>query len=150
MGSFSIGFADVGADIYVALGLVLFFATGAAPLALAVAALGYMFTALAMPSSRPPYPRPAALRSSPARRSTISGDSSPAGGCCWTIRSTSRSSAGSRWATWAAFCQNLAPDRRAVGRRAGRLNSLNTVAMGTPELNYSYQAIATIFLCRYA
>ena len=46
LGSFSIGFADVGADIYVALGLVLFFAMGAAPLALAVAALGYMFTAL--------------------------------------------------------------------------------------------------------
>jgi APA family basic amino acid/polyamine antiporter len=45
-GSFSIGFADVGADIYVALGLVLFFAAGAAPLALAVAALGYIFTAL--------------------------------------------------------------------------------------------------------
>ena len=45
-GSFSIGFADVGADIYVALGLVLFFAMGAAPLALAVAALGYIFTAL--------------------------------------------------------------------------------------------------------
>ncbi len=39
-GSFSIGFADVGADIYVALGLVLFFAAGAAPLALAVAATG--------------------------------------------------------------------------------------------------------------
>ncbi|HEY3273686.1 MAG TPA: amino acid permease, partial [Methanocella sp.] len=46
LASFSIGFADVGADIYVALGLVLFFAMGAAPLALAVAALGYMFTAL--------------------------------------------------------------------------------------------------------
>ncbi len=46
LGSFSIGFADVGADIYVALGLVLFFAAGVAPLALAVAALGYMFTAL--------------------------------------------------------------------------------------------------------
>ncbi len=45
-GSFSIGFADVGADIYVALGLVLFFAAGVAPLALAVAALGYLFTAL--------------------------------------------------------------------------------------------------------
>ncbi|MDI6895885.1 amino acid permease [Methanocella conradii] len=45
-GSFSIGFADVGADIYVALGLVLFFAGGAAPLALAIAALGYIFTAL--------------------------------------------------------------------------------------------------------
>ncbi|WP_128860026.1 amino acid permease [Methanocella paludicola] len=45
-GSFSIGFADVGADIYVALGLVLFFAAGAAPLALAVAATGYIFTAL--------------------------------------------------------------------------------------------------------
>ncbi len=45
-GSFSIGFADVGADIYVALGLVLFFAMGVAPLALAVAALGYIFTAL--------------------------------------------------------------------------------------------------------
>ena len=46
LGSFSIGFADVGADIYVALGLVLFFAMGVAPLALGIAALGYMFTAL--------------------------------------------------------------------------------------------------------
>ena len=36
----------MGADIYVALGLVLFFAMGVAPLALAVAALGYIFTAL--------------------------------------------------------------------------------------------------------
>lgn len=45
-GSFSIGFADVGADIYVALGLVLFYALGVAPISIGVAAIGYMFTAL--------------------------------------------------------------------------------------------------------
>ncbi len=45
-GSFFVGYAGVGADIYVALGLVIFFALGAAPLALAIAGVGFVFTAL--------------------------------------------------------------------------------------------------------
>ena len=44
-------------DIYVALGLVLFFAMGAAPLALAIAALGYMFTALSYAELASAIPR---------------------------------------------------------------------------------------------
>jgi APA family basic amino acid/polyamine antiporter len=41
------GFADVGADIYVALGLVIVAAQGGAPLAFAVAGLVYMMIGLA-------------------------------------------------------------------------------------------------------
>lgn len=55
-GSFSIGYADVGADIYIALGLVLFFGLGAAPLALACAAVGYAFTALSYAELAPAIP----------------------------------------------------------------------------------------------
>ncbi len=54
--SFSIGYADVGADIYIALGLVLFFAAGAAPLALAIAAIGYTCTALSYAELAPAIP----------------------------------------------------------------------------------------------
>ncbi|MGZ4906899.1 MAG: APC family permease, partial [Halobacteriota archaeon] len=54
--SFSIGYADVGADIYIALGLVLFFGLGAAPLALAAAAVGYAFTALSYAELAPAIP----------------------------------------------------------------------------------------------
>ncbi|MGZ4864815.1 MAG: APC family permease [Halobacteriota archaeon] len=55
-GSFSIGYADVGADIYIALGLVLFFGLGAAPIALACAAVGYAFTALSYAELAPAIP----------------------------------------------------------------------------------------------
>ncbi len=54
--SFSIGYADVGADIYIALGLVLFFGLGAAPLALAAAAVGYACTALSYAELAPAIP----------------------------------------------------------------------------------------------
>lgn len=55
-GSFSIGYADVGADIYIALGLVLFFGLGTAPLALAVAAIGYACTAFSYAELAPAIP----------------------------------------------------------------------------------------------
>lgn len=45
-GAFSIGYADVGADIYITLGLVVLYAAGAAPLALALAAVVYVLTGL--------------------------------------------------------------------------------------------------------
>lgn len=45
-GAFSIGYADVGADIYITLGLVVLYAAGAAPLALALAAIVYILTGL--------------------------------------------------------------------------------------------------------
>ena len=45
-GAFSIGYADVGADIYITLGLVLLYAGGAAPLALLLAAVVYVLTGL--------------------------------------------------------------------------------------------------------
>jgi len=45
-GAFSIGYADVGADIYITLGLVLLYAGGAAPLALLLAAIVYVLTGL--------------------------------------------------------------------------------------------------------
>lgn len=47
LGSFSIGFADVGADIFLALGLIAAYAGGAMPLAILVAAFVYACTGLA-------------------------------------------------------------------------------------------------------
>ncbi|MEW6329087.1 MAG: universal stress protein [Candidatus Micrarchaeota archaeon] len=47
LGSFSIGFADVGADIFLALGLIAAYAGGAMPLAILIAALVYACTGLA-------------------------------------------------------------------------------------------------------
>lgn len=47
LGSFSMGFADVGADIFLALGLIAAFAGGALPLAILIAAGVYVLTGLA-------------------------------------------------------------------------------------------------------
>ncbi|MBI5159563.1 APC family permease [Candidatus Micrarchaeota archaeon] len=47
LGSFSIGFADVGADIFLALGLIAAYAGGAMPLAILVASFVYACTGLA-------------------------------------------------------------------------------------------------------
>ncbi|MGV8176918.1 MAG: APC family permease [Candidatus Bilamarchaeaceae archaeon] len=47
LGSFSMGFADVGADIFLALGLIAAYAGGAMPLAILVAASIYILTGLA-------------------------------------------------------------------------------------------------------
>ncbi|HSB47555.1 MAG TPA: APC family permease [Candidatus Bilamarchaeum sp.] len=47
LGSFSLGFADVGADIFLALGLIATYALGAMPLAIIAAAAVYLLTGLA-------------------------------------------------------------------------------------------------------
>lgn len=55
-GSFSMGFADVGADVYIALGLVALYASSAAPLALALAAITYIATGLCYAELATEYP----------------------------------------------------------------------------------------------
>jgi APA family basic amino acid/polyamine antiporter len=55
-GSFSMGYADVGADIYVALGLVALYAAGAAPVAFAIASITYICTAMAYAELSSTYP----------------------------------------------------------------------------------------------
>lgn len=51
-GSYTWGYADVGADIYVALGLVIGAAQGGAPLAFALAGLVYIYEPLPPVASR--------------------------------------------------------------------------------------------------
>ncbi|MEM2142034.1 MAG: APC family permease [Candidatus Thorarchaeota archaeon] len=55
-GSFAMGYADVGADIYVALGLVAAYAAGWAPFAFMVAAITYVATGLAYAELASAYP----------------------------------------------------------------------------------------------
>jgi APA family basic amino acid/polyamine antiporter len=55
-GSYTWGYADVGADIYVALGLVIAAAQGAAPLAFALAGLIYIMIGLAFTELASSYP----------------------------------------------------------------------------------------------
>ncbi|GBC98868.1 putative amino acid permease YhdG [bacterium HR17] len=55
-GSFCWGYADVGADVYVALGLVMAAAQGATPLAFAVAGIVYIFVGLAYTEMAAAYP----------------------------------------------------------------------------------------------
>jgi APA family basic amino acid/polyamine antiporter len=55
-GSFAMGYADVGADIYVAIGLVALFAGGASPLAFLVASITYVTTGLAYSELATTYP----------------------------------------------------------------------------------------------
>lgn len=55
-GSFCMGYADVGADIFIALGLVAFYAAGAAPLAFLIASLTYICTGLAYAELASIYP----------------------------------------------------------------------------------------------
>ncbi|MBS7629236.1 amino acid permease, partial [Candidatus Bathyarchaeota archaeon] len=50
------GYADVGADIYVALGLVAFYAAGASPVAFAIASVTYICTGLAYAELASVYP----------------------------------------------------------------------------------------------
>lgn len=50
------GYADVGADIYVALGLVAFYAAGASPIAFAIASVTYICTGLAYAELASVYP----------------------------------------------------------------------------------------------
>jgi APA family basic amino acid/polyamine antiporter len=55
-GSFCWGYADVGADVYVALGLVIAAAQGATPLAFAIAGTVYVFVGLAYTEMAATYP----------------------------------------------------------------------------------------------
>ena len=55
-GSFCMGYADVGADIFIALGLVAFYAAGASPIAFAIAAVTYICTGLAYAELASIYP----------------------------------------------------------------------------------------------
>ena len=55
-GSFAMGYADVGADIYVAIGLVAVFAAGASPLAFLIASITYITTGLAYSELATIYP----------------------------------------------------------------------------------------------
>ncbi len=55
-GSFSMGYADVGADVYIALGLIAIYAAGAAPIALLLAAITYVATGLCYAELASTYP----------------------------------------------------------------------------------------------
>ncbi len=55
-GSFSMGYADVGADVYIALGLVTLYAGGRAPIAFLIAAVTYVATGLAYAELATAYP----------------------------------------------------------------------------------------------
>ena len=55
-GSFAMGYADVGADIYVAIGLVALFAGGASPIAFLIASMTYVATGLAYSELATTYP----------------------------------------------------------------------------------------------
>jgi len=55
-GSFAMGYADVGADLYVAIGLVAFYAAGASPIAFAIASVTYICTGLAYAELATAYP----------------------------------------------------------------------------------------------
>jgi basic amino acid/polyamine antiporter, APA family len=145
LGSFSIGFADVGADIYVALGLVLFFAMGVAPLALAVAALGYMFTALSYAELASAIPK-AGGASIFAREAFNDFWGFIAG---WgLLLDYTIDIALFGWITMGylgSFFQTLGQAGVPyVGALAG-LNSLTTTVGGSVP-NYTFQAIATIIL----
>jgi APA family basic amino acid/polyamine antiporter len=55
-GSFSMGYADVGADIFIALGVLALYASSAAPLALLIAAITYVSTGLCYAELASRYP----------------------------------------------------------------------------------------------
>ena len=55
-GSFAMGYGDVGADIFIALGIVTLYAGGASPLAFLAAALVYITIGLAYAELAPTYP----------------------------------------------------------------------------------------------
>ncbi|MEM2896770.1 MAG: APC family permease [Candidatus Bathyarchaeia archaeon] len=55
-GSFCMGYADVGADIYIAIGLVASYAAGASPIAFLIASITYICTGLAYAELASVYP----------------------------------------------------------------------------------------------
>ncbi len=145
-GSFSIGFADVGADIYVALGLVLFFAMGAAPLALAIAATGYIFTALSYAELASAIPM-AGGASVFAREAFDDFWSFVAG---WgLLLDYTIDIALFGWITMGylgSFLSNLGAAGIPYVGTLACLNSINTLGIsGAP--NYTFQAVGTITLC---
>jgi len=56
LGSFAIGYGDVGADIFLALGVVFLYAAGAAPFAFMIAAIVYVFIGLTYAELSSVYP----------------------------------------------------------------------------------------------
>lgn len=135
----------MGADIYVALGLVLFFAAGVAPLALGVAALGYMFTALSYAELASAIPK-AGGASIFAREAFNDFWAFIAG---WgLLLDYTIDIALFGWITMGylgSFFMNLGQAGVPYAGALAGLNSLNTVtATGVPD--YTIQAIATIIL----
>jgi APA family basic amino acid/polyamine antiporter len=55
-GSFAMGYADVGADVYIALGFVAAFAASSSPIALGIAAITYVCTGLCYAELATAYP----------------------------------------------------------------------------------------------
>jgi APA family basic amino acid/polyamine antiporter len=55
-GSFAMGYADVGADVFIAIGLVAFYAAGASPIAFLLASVTYICTALSYAELTSTYP----------------------------------------------------------------------------------------------
>lgn len=55
-GAFSMGYADVGADIYMAMGIVFLFSAGAAPLSFLIAAIAYITVCFAYAELSSTYP----------------------------------------------------------------------------------------------
>ena len=55
-GAFSMGYADVGADIYIAIGVVALFSAGATPLSFLIASIVYLTTALVYAELSSTYP----------------------------------------------------------------------------------------------
>ncbi|MEM3584742.1 MAG: APC family permease [Nitrososphaerales archaeon] len=54
--AFSMGYADIGADIYIAIGLIAFYASSAAPLAFLLASITYIITGLCYAELASTYP----------------------------------------------------------------------------------------------
>jgi len=56
LGSFSMGFADVGADVFLAIGIVALYAAGFSPLAFLIASICYITTGLVYAELSELYP----------------------------------------------------------------------------------------------
>ena len=94
-GSYSWGYADVGADIFVALGLVFGVAAGASNIAFLFAGIVYVCIGLAYTELAATYPVAGGGQYFVMRGlGDVCSASWPAGPCCSISRSTSRSSHG--------------------------------------------------------
>ena len=98
-GSFMWGYADVGADIYTALGLVVASAQGAANLAFAFAGIVYIMIGLCYTELAAAYPVAGGGHYFALRVWATPAASSPEPRCCSTIRSISPCSRSLRLAT---------------------------------------------------